>query len=77
MKCDEMTLVSELLAQDKQLGVTAAAAKARQMTAQLCSGNTTDGSTTAAGASVTSKYVTYCIRVLPVLLLLLVHTMCW
>jgi hypothetical protein len=58
MKCDEMTLVSELLAQDKQLGVTAAAAEARHMTAQLCSGNTVDGTSTAAGASVTPKYVT-------------------
>jgi hypothetical protein len=57
MKCDEMTLVSELLAQDKQLGVTAAAAKARHMTAQLCSGETADGATTAAGASVSPKYV--------------------
>eukprot|EP00953_Heterococcus_sp_UTEX-ZZ885_P037616 19316-Heterococcus_DN1.PRE.1 len=57
MKCDEMTLVSELLAEDKQLGVTAAAAKARHMTAQLCSGNTVDGTSTAAGASVTPKFV--------------------
>jgi hypothetical protein len=64
MKCDEMTLVSELLAQDKQLGVTAATAKARHMTAQLCSGNTGDTAATA-GASVTPKQVTcYCLLVL-------------